>query len=390
MAESNALDVVEATAQLRAALLYQDAVGGAVAEDAVIAARAAYRDALGAPAPRTKGREAPSSVAGAAGHGERMGADTTGLEAQVAVRMENVPTSMATVLIGRGEPLVTVTVTNSRDKRARVAVRCRIEAFSATAIQSQEIGRDQTATYNLFPPLLPDRVRQLHEVTIAALHVEVRDLDDGRVESEATYPVHLLPPTTAVLWQRDPSTGDESDLTRLLAAWVTPNAPEVLDFLRTCADFSQLKAMLGYQTSADNIVEHVRAIYNALKAAKIVYINSPLAFGSVPGQFVQRVRLPRESLAHRSANCIDGTVLMASLLEATGLRPGIVLVPGHAYLAFRAERRSPQWKYVETTMIGTSAFDDACKTAEAAAAGAAQLTVVDVAVERAAGVLPLE
>ena len=44
--------------------------------------------------------------------------------------------------------------------------------------------------------------------------------------------------------------------------------------------------------------------------------------------------LPRESLADKEANCINGTVLFASLLEGISMSPAIVLVPGHAFLAW--------------------------------------------------------
>jgi hypothetical protein len=109
---------------------------------------------------------------------------------------------------------------------------------------------------------------------------------------------------------------------------------------------------------------------------------------------IQRVRLPRESIEQKSANCIDGSVLMASLLEATGIEAVIVIVPKHAYLGFRPVRLRPlEYEYVETTMIGTKSFD------EATAAGAAhtakwsalgQLMHIDVTKQREAGITPID
>ena len=74
---------------------------------------------------------------------------------------------------------------------------------------------------------------------------------------------------------------------------------------------------------------------------------------------MQRVRLPREALAQKSANCIDGTFLMASLLEAASLNPAIVLVPGHAFLARETQDNGGEWDYLETTLIGAADFDAA-------------------------------
>ena len=50
----------------------------------------------------------------------------------------------------------------------------------------------------------------------------------------------------------------------------------------------------------------------------------------------------------RSANCIDGSVLIASVLQRIGLRSFLVLVPGHAFVGFYTRRRRPRtppiWK----------------------------------------------
>ncbi|HEU4412326.1 MAG TPA: hypothetical protein VFS43_44195 [Polyangiaceae bacterium] len=394
MATANLVEIERAALRLRTASLRLSALNDDESRKAVAEARAAY-ERLAKAAPEGSARPPTADAHGAPpGRGQRMGADTTGLEAKVSIRMENLPTSMAHVLARNGAPLVSVSVTNAnKQDGARVAVRCWVEGYSAHAVASREIAWRKSETFDLFPPLFPGQVRGLTEMAVASLHVEVRDLDSEKLEAVASYPIALLPPTTAVLAQVDPSTGREVDHTPLLTAWVTPNAPEVLAFLRTCADCSKLKAMLGYQIDADGIREHVRAIYDALKAASIVYVHSPVAFGASANQFIQRVRLPRESLSQRSANCIDGTVLMASLLEATGLDPAIVLIPGHAYLGYRPEEGGTTWEYVETTLIGTETFDRAREVAEAktrSAAAAGEVTVLDVAAGRKRGITPIE
>ena len=58
-----------------------------------------------------------------------------------------------------------------------------------------------------------------------------------------------------------------------------------------------------------------------------------IAHGAGKGQAAQRTRLPRESLATQSANCIDGTVLMkisraGAPASDTLTAPGIVANPG--------------------------------------------------------------
>lgn len=328
-----------------------------------------------------------------------MGARTTGLEATVIRRMDRLATSMAHLYALRPTPLVTVRVENKGDGIRRVAVRCRIEGYSAEVVASRELDSAGTAAavaaFDLFPPLFPQRIRRLRELTAASLHVEVVDLDGPKVEITMAQPIALLPPTTAVLGYTDPATGKVTDDRELLAAWVTPNAIEVLELLRTAVDISTLKQMIGYQGTAAEVREHVRAIYTALASAKIAYVDSRIAFGAGSGFTCQRVRLPRESLATRSANCIDGTVLMASLLEATGIDPFIVIIPGHAYLGYRPWRDAPveELVYVETTVIASKSFDEAVVIATdrtTARKALNQVLPLDVRALRAKGITPME
>jgi hypothetical protein len=195
-------------------------------------------------------------------------------------------------------------------------------------------------------------------MTRATLHIKIDDLD-GKTEQESTFPIWLLARTSAYNGVEDPSSGEWVDLSPYFGAWVTPNAPDVMQVLRRAADLHPERTIVGYQVDASGVKEQVRAIFNALKTEGIVYINSVLSLGATKGEYMQRVRLPRESLATKSANCIDGTVLMASLLEAASLNPGLVLVPGHAFLAWQPQDGSDEWDFLETTMIGSHDFDAA-------------------------------
>jgi hypothetical protein len=187
------------------------------------------------------------------------------------------------------------------------------------------------------------------------------------IESHTTHPIWMLARTTAPLAVRDPKTGAWVDLSRYLGAFVTPNAPELMAFLRQAAALHPQKRLMGYQGDPSAVEPQVRALYEALKReAEITYVNSVIAFSPDQGASSQRVRLPRESLTTRQANCIDGVVLCASLLEAISLNPALVVIPGHAFVGWATwSDATAEWRYLETTMIGTHSFE------EAAAGGAA-------------------
>jgi len=296
------------------------------------------------------------------------GFETTGLEAKVFLNMAQVPTSFYHLLDMETTPLLTCSVKATRDpegkRKRRVRVSSYIEGYSARAFDTFELRINDTHEFKQLPTLFPDRIRDVNELTRATLNVVVEDLD-GSVELHETEPIWLLARTSAPFAVMNPQTGQWQDLTYYLGAFVTPNAPSLMTFLREAARLHPDGHLVGYQGGEEQIVPQVKALFDALKTkAEITYVNSVIDFNPQQGFASQRVRLPRESLADKEANCIDGTVLFASLLEGISMSPAIVLVPGHAFLAWETERNKNTWHYLETTMIGSSTFEQACTSAE--------------------------
>lgn len=291
-----------------------------------------------------------------------LGADSTGIETKVLLRMSRVPTGVAHLLDVKETPLVSFKVKNRKDEILRVRLTSYIEGFSAKAVDTVEIEAlaPDAVTVDQLPTFFPDRLASVNELTRATLNIRIDDLD-GKTEKESTFPIWLMARTSAFNSIYDPATKDWKDISHYYGAWVTPNVPEVMQILRRAADLHPDKSMAGYQVDKAGVKEQVKAIYKALQAEKIMYIHSIVNFGATDQQDMQRVRLPRESLANKSANCIDGTCLMASVLEAASINPGFVFVPGHAFLAWQTEEDADDWDYVETTMISTHSFEAACK-----------------------------
>jgi hypothetical protein len=112
---------------------------------------------------------------------------------------------------------------------------------------------------------------------------------------------------------------------------------------------------VGVDEAAD---DQLGAIFNALKKKNIVYTNV------LTDYFVgaQNVKTPAESLASGSANCIDGTLVFASALEAIGMETYLVFTKGHAYVAvgWYPTAENEHWTFLETTMVGgVATFDQA-------------------------------
>lgn len=325
------------------------------------------------------------------------GRRSTGLEAKVFLRMAQIPTSYYHLLDSQQDPLISCRVdvkqVGQPSRIRRVRVTSFIEEFSARAINTFEVENNHSHSFNQLPTLFRDRVQKLDESTRATLNILVEDLD-GAIELHETYPIWLLARTTAPLAVRDPKTGKWREMMPYFGAFVTPNARSLMKFLRTAADKHPRGRLVGYQGSKDEVTAQVKALFQALKEeANITYVNSLIDHSPEQGFAGQRVRLPRESLEERQANCIDGTVLFASLLEGISINPALVLIPGHAFLAWETWQNSGEWKYLETTMIGTSNFEQACNSAETTAAhyeSKGQLKQYPVNKLRTDGILPME
>ncbi len=288
--------------------------------------------------------------------GTYRGSTTTGLVATAHLKMAYVPTAIYHLLDEIEHPLVECEVKNSSHQTKRVRVSSYIEGYTAPAIESVEIERGQTFLVSQLPTLFPERLRNLHELTRATLNVQIDDLD-GKIELHKTVPIWLLSRNSAPLRVRNPVSGGWNDLTRYLGAFVTPNEPSVMRFLRRVVEHHPQKMLYGYQPDRD-VETQVKAIFEALRQdAKVTYVNSTVNFNPEEGARSQRVRLPRQSLLEKQANCIDGTLLFASLLEAASLIPALVIIPNHAFVGWALDKKGEHWDYLETTMLGDPSVD---------------------------------
>jgi hypothetical protein len=89
---------------------------------------------------------------------------------------------------------------------------------------------------------------------------------------------------------------------------------------------------------ADTVVDTLQAVYEELQSLGIAY--ESVAFSFLVPSSTESVRWPATVLADRAANCIDGSMLFTSVLEALRLDPVVVFVPGHAYMGVRQPSRS--------------------------------------------------
>ena len=177
---------------------------------------------------------------------------------------------------------------------------------------------------------------------------------DVVVEREGAAPIHRSVEVRvhaldeALYFVRD---GDARiDLGFMFAAWVDPQSPVVDDVLALARDVDP--RMPTTARSDDERLAQVRAVWMALERRGLRYADEGAGISQGPVIYSQRVRLLADSWDERVANCLDGSVLIASALERLGIRTMLVLVPGHAFVGFYADDGNRHAEFLETTLLG--------------------------------------
>ena len=151
---------------------------------------------------------------------------------------------------------------------------------------------------------------------------------------------------------------DLEDISVTFAAYVNENHPWIDGLLKEALSAANgqdlIDGFTGYQSgNQEEVLSQVFAIWNALQRRGIKYCDVSTA---PPSKFVysQTVRFLDDTVQSSQANCVDGSVLMASILRRIGLDAYLVMVPGHCFLAFSdGNEENPTLFGLETTMLGS-------------------------------------
>ena len=152
---------------------------------------------------------------------------------------------------------------------------------------------------------------------------------------------------------------DIDDISWCFASYVNENHPWIDGLLKEALSTAKdaegeplINNFSGYQSGEEeDVLKQVFAIWQVLQRRGIKYSDVST---TVPSKTVvsQVVRFVDETIDAKQANCVDGSVLMASILTKIGLHAYLVMVPGHCYLAFDADKGGESKIGLETTMLG--------------------------------------
>ena len=177
---------------------------------------------------------------------------------------------------------------------------------------------------------------------------------NGRAQTPRTetLPVHAINdcPFSVV-----DSTDTETPIDYVFAAYVNENHPYVEAILTEALQKKYVETFTGDTGSETDVYRQVAAVWRVLQERGIRYRNDQVSQPVRNGVVSQYVRLLDESIGSAQANCVDGSVLLASVLRRIGINPILVVVPEHMFVGFDLSPDGSHQAYLETTLLGADA-----------------------------------
>jgi len=147
-----------------------------------------------------------------------------------------------------------------------------------------------------------------------------------------------------------------------------PNDPALDELMRVaadqCARWDHHQRLWRRAGQRPQRLERMKAIYDAVSDYyDVIYVAVGTDF--VPrekeeqGFTLQRLKLPYEVLETHSGMCVELSALFAAAFEKIGLRPIIITVPQHVYVAVPISWDSDIYYFLEGTMVGRASFEEA-------------------------------
>jgi len=228
-----------------------------------------------------------------------------------------------------------------------------------TEIAVLEVGPKQEADL-LIKPVFNNRILEVTENTPLQSEVALTFYIAGEAKTvKRSFPV--------TLYERHAMTWDQK---AKIGAFVTPKDPPVADFAR-----GVIQPYVDAYPNLHPSLVYARTVYAALGVYGLSYIidpTSPFQEFSEKAGVVDYLQYPRDTLARKSGDCDDLSVLFLAALENIGIGTALVDVPGHVFVIFNtgvAEadkqllgfpdsliviHRGTVWVPVEMTMVGST------------------------------------
>ncbi|MCQ2238853.1 MAG: hypothetical protein MJZ73_06435 [Bacteroidaceae bacterium] len=216
---------------------------------------------------------------------------------------------------------------------------------------------EKNVEYTLYPDVLWrfEALRLNNQAEPVTVPIEVTIGRDKPVLKNATFSVRSI--NECLLGYRDDKMNFH-ETSIFFAAYVNEEHPMLDQLLREALNTRIVKRFVGLQQGESQVDKQVYALWYMLQKRNFSYSSISNTSLSSNVVYSQRVRTLDDALDSSQINCVDGSVLMASLLRAINIEPVLIRIPGHMFVGYYSDKQQENLHLLETTMLGDVRLDD--------------------------------
>ncbi len=233
---------------------------------------------------------------------------------------------------------------------------------------------------------------------------------DGEEVDRINYVVKYRPVNECVYAMYDMAGEEWIDVSEMFAMYINEDYPAIDKILQEILSVDRERCFVDYQGSAQDFLNQLIWVWEYFSSRGTRYSNVVNTSNEAQYVGVQYVRFIDQVINNVQANCVDGTVMLASIYRKIGLNPYLVMAPGHAFLAIDYPGQ------IDVEGIGTTGPDGGILTIETTLMGAntdhvtsftsalgvysydefneqiesEDYTIIDVASARLSGIMPIK
>ncbi|MEO6054110.1 MAG: hypothetical protein ABIP97_08875 [Chthoniobacterales bacterium] len=257
-------------------------------------------------------------------------------------------------VLGDSDSTIGVQLNSPAKRGASVEVKIRANRVMEESTFTGTLSKANTE-YEIFPQInwkYSDliKVKQAEPLTVV-FDLAINGVSQG--SRSLTMRLHSVNECPFYLYGDEKDGSDDTDLTFLFAAYVNENHPWIDNILKQALQTGIVDSFDGYQSgSPEKVYLQVFAVWKVMQNMGFRYSNVTTLGIKTENMESQYVRFLDESVKARQANCVDGSVLFASVLRKIGLDTFLVTVPQHMFVGFYLDEDQTKPVGLETTLLG--------------------------------------
>ncbi len=276
----------------------------------------------------------------------------------VATTDDNIILPIDTPYIGNSQNLIAIKI-KSRRKNSKVRIDIAETPFFRQSV-SEFVLPEAWTDYTIYPDIVWNYTVLRQNVQATPVSVVIQTSLDGQLlqQSLKTMSIRSINECLLGYYRITNNKKDFINTRQLFACYVNEDNPQIDNVLKEALSTRIVNRFLGYQRDSSTVINQVYALWNVLQRRHFKYSsisNSSLSSNLV---YAQRVRTFDDAMKSSQINCVDGSVLFASLMRAINITPILVRLPNHMFVGFYTDKQRKNKKFLETTMIGDVNLDD--------------------------------